>query len=540
MGQLQITTHQNAAVQTPALPIDGDYGRIGSVAAPSTGRVSTLASELLKRTFSFPAMLASLLVGAVFFASRSFQIDPDVWWHIKVGETILATHRWPTTDPYSFTASGQPWIAYEWLGEVLLAISHRTGGVVGIDILLITTGSAIVIALYALASISSGNSKAAFLASAILLLLAGVSLSARPQMLGYLFLILTLILLERFRQGKRNSIWFLPPLMLVWVNTHGSWIVGMGAILVYWAGGLVEFRLGDVEAKKWPADERCKIAFSFLLCLLMLPITPYGTQLAISPFEYAFSLPLNAKFIEEWQAMPFNVATGQIFLALLLGLFVAQILLRITWRFHDLVLYLFGMVMSCLHVRFLLVFVPFFAPVLAMILGRWMSGYDRKKDKFLINFALMACLAGAVIHYSPSRAALDQRVADQFPVGAVGYLSEHPIPGPTFNNYGFGGYFIWSLGPEHKVFIDGRGDLYERGGVFSDYVHISGLRPGALQLLRMYGVRSCVIRRDEALATVLNSSPDWHRLYADRVSAIFVRTTPNGPPRSDANGSHGF
>src|ERR1700735_1320082 len=147
MGQLQITTHQSAAVQAPPLPTDADCGRPRSFEARPA---SSFASDVLKRIFSFPAMMGSFLVGVVFYVSRSFQIDPDVWWDIKVGETILATHRFPTTDPYSFTPAGQPWLAYECLGEVLLATVNHMGGVVALDVLLIAIGSAIMIALYVL------------------------------------------------------------------------------------------------------------------------------------------------------------------------------------------------------------------------------------------------------------------------------------------------------------------------------------------------------------------------------------------------------
>ena len=162
----------------------------------------------------------------------------------RSGEGILATHHWPTTDPYSFTVAGQPWIAYEWLGEVLLAATHRLAGISGLDALLILLGFAVLVALYALATVRSGNAKAGFAATAILIMLATPSFSLRPQMLGYLFLILTLLALERFRQGKGRALWFLPILFLLWVNAHGSFVVGMGTLAAYYIGGLWEFRAG--------------------------------------------------------------------------------------------------------------------------------------------------------------------------------------------------------------------------------------------------------------------------------------------------------
>ncbi|HVB55828.1 MAG TPA: hypothetical protein VNE63_05255 [Candidatus Acidoferrales bacterium] len=525
MSKSDLTMQVNTEADTWQLPAGDAAG-----AARTRGAVEwdsrSAATRLLRWAFSFPAMLASLLVGAVFAAGRTFHVDPDLWWHIKAGETILATHHWPTTDPYSFTVAGQPWLAYEWLGEVLLGAVSRVGGVLGLDLLLIVLGSAIVLALYAFATLRTGNSKAGFVASALLLVLATASFTLRPQMLGYLFLILTLIALERFRQGKHGAIWFLPVLMLAWVNTHGSWIIGMGTIFVYWMSGLAEFQIGGIEAKKWTPAERRSISCVFLLSLLALPITPYGARIAASPFEFAFSLPLNVKYIEEWQSMSFSLLGGQIFLALLLGIILAQVMFRFTWRVEEFALFLFGTMMACMHVRFLLIFVPFFAPLLASIVSRWMPAYNRAKDKFALNAAIMACVAVALIHYFPSHTELQQSVAKQFPVAAVQYLNSHAVPEPMFNNYGFGGYLVWTRGPEHKVFIDGRGDVYERGGVLSDYLHISHLKPGALDVLRGYGVQSCLIERDEPLATLLSASPDWKRIHADDVSALFVRRKP--------------
>jgi hypothetical protein len=483
----------------------------------------TSLSRILHRLFSFPVAMGALLVGAVFSSSRSFRVDPDLWWHIKVGETILATHRWPIADPYSFTVSGQPWLAYEWLGDILSALAYRIAGIQGLEVLLIVLGSAVILALYAFASVRSGNSKAGCVTAIALFLLADVSFSLRPLMLGYLFLILTLLILERFRQGKHATIWFLPLIMLLWVNTHGSWIVGLGAIFVYWMSGLVKFRMRNLEVRPWTSEERLKISFSFLMCLLALPITPYGTRIAVSPFEFAFSLPLNIKYINEWQSMPFSMVGGKLFLALLLGLFVMQIVSPVMWRIEELALFLFGTVMACLHVRFLLVFVPFVTPLLATILSPWVPRYHRAKDKLALNAAIVAAITVAMIFRFPSRAELQHSVAAQFPVAAVEYLQQHPVPEPMFNDYGFGGYLVLSRGPEHKVFIDGRGDVYERGGLLADYIHITRIQPGALAVLDNYGVQSCLIERDAPLATLLSSSSKWKRVYFDNTSALFVR-----------------
>lgn len=521
MGESPISVR--AALESPRFPMPTGTADLPVDLAAGVARDSAEANRLanlLRMVFSFPAMLGTLLVGATFIAGRMFAVDPDLWWHVKVGQDILATHHWPTTDPYSFTVAGQPWIAYEWLGEILWAVVYRMGGVRALDAFLIVLSSTVMLALYYFSTLRSGNSKAGFLATGIMFTLANASFTLRPQMLGYLFLVLTLIALERFRQGKPRALWFLPVTFLLWVNTHGSFTIGLGTIFLYWVAGLKKFRLGGIEAHQWTAAERVRLELVFVLCLAVLPLTPYGTQVATYPFNIAFAQPLNVANVLEWQPMPFNQLGGKIFLGLLLIFICLQALLRLEWRAEEFALFLFGVLSACLHVRFLLLFVPFITPLLAVIFARWLPRYDRSKEHYALNVILIAVVIAAMVRYFPSQHDLEQKVAKHYPVEALRYLSEHPAPGPTYNTYGFGGYLVLA---GQKVFIDGRADVFERGGVFSDYLHVSLMRSGAPRVLQGYGVRSCLLERGEPLTVLLAAMPEWQRVYIDGTSEVFVR-----------------
>jgi hypothetical protein len=522
MSESQISMRASAAADVGVggltLPADAEIRESGH----PDFRAS--AVSVLENVLSFPVMLGAFLVARVFYSTRDFSVDPDLWWHVKTGEMILQTHHWPTTDPYSFTVSGQPWMAAEWLGDVTFALVARAGGVRALDLLLIALGAAVVVALYVFGTLRSGNCKSGFLAAALLCSLAIASFNLRPQMFGYLYLVLTLIALERFRQGHVRILWFLPPLFLVWINTHGSWIIGLGVVFVVWVGGAFKIQLGDIESEAWTPVNRCRIAFVFLLCLITVPMTPYGTQLAMYPFEVASKLPLSVANIMEWQPLAFNLSGGKLFLGIVSVFIFVQSAFRFRWRLEEFALFLFGTIMACLHTRFLLLFVPFTAPLLATISARWLPRYDRAKNLYLLNAVLIAGIVGAIIHYLPSNAFVQQKMKEQFPVDAVEYMAQHPVPEPMFNAYFFGGYLVWASGPNHKVFIDGRSELYERGGVLSDYLQIADVRPGALGILRSYGVESCLIQRDAPLATLLAASGEWRRMYSDSVSAIYVRS----------------
>jgi hypothetical protein len=523
--------------RSEALPSAGTPD--GALARPVVSGQWDAPARIAQYVFSFPTMLGVLLVGAVFLVVRNFDLDPDVWWHLKLGDLILQTHRFPTADPFSFTVAGQPWMACEWLGDALFAVVARIGGLRGLDALLLVLGGAIILGLYALATLRSGSSKAGLISAAALLPLSTISFTLRPQMFGFLFIILTLIVLELFRSGKRAAIWFLPVIFLFWVNTHGSFPIGLGTIFVYWASGLVGFRSGHLEARAWSRSERIQLSGVFLACLAALAITPYGTRLAAYPFEVASKLPLGVASVQEWRSMPFNEPVGKYFLVLLLGFVLAQVAFDFTWRVEELGLFLFGTLMACLHLRFILIFVPFFAPLLAVIFARWMSPYDKKKDQFVLNAALIALVVLGIARYFPTREYLQERVNENSPARAVEYIRQHAIPDPMFNTYDFGGYLIWSRWPEHKVFIDGRADPYERGGVLADYLYARHTQPGTLAVLRAYGIQSALLQRNEALSYFLAASPEWKAVYTDDVAILFVRSAADEPKPNSASAPNG-
>jgi hypothetical protein len=179
--------------------------------------------------------------------------------------------------------------------------------------------------------------------------------------------------------------------------------------------------------------------------------------------------------------------------------------------------------MACLHLRFLSLFVAFFAPVFVVILARWLPRYDRAKEIYALNAAVMLGIVGAMLWYFPSRSDYTRIVNRNFPVAAVQYLNSHSVPGPMYNTYQFGGYLLWARGPEHKVFIDGRTEVYEQAGIFSDQVDLINLKPGSLAVLQKYNIQSCLLVPGEPLSTVLAALTDWQKVYEDNNAVLFVR-----------------
>ena len=137
----------------------------------------------------------------------------------------------------------------------------------------------------------------------------------------------------------------------------------------------------------------------------------------------AFSQPVNVGNIQEWQSMMFGEFFGKLFLALVLGFIVAQITLRPAWRLEELVLFFAGVVAACLHVRFVLVFVPFCAPLFAVIVARWIPPYEPAKDKYALNAILMASVVAGVVWFFPCPRRLAKRHGGEV-AGEGGGVSE--------------------------------------------------------------------------------------------------------------------
>jgi hypothetical protein len=511
-------------------------------AAPSPGiqHKESRPLKLLHKISSFQVLLGALLVSGVFVAERSIRLDPDTWWHIKVGSDILATRQFPVVDHYSFTARGTAWIAYEWLGDVVMSLASRAG-LRGTELLLVASSSLITLLIYYYAWLKCKECKAAFLATVAVVPLAMLSMTVRPQLFGYLFLVVTLICLERFQQGHRRSLWLLPPVFLLWVNTHGSFVLGFMAMGLYWACGLADFSWGGLHSERWAIRDRIRLELAALICVLMLPITPYGTRLATVPVEYAFFLPDAVAHVQEWQPADFNQWQGKLFLALVIFFVLALLTLRLRYSLVETAFLIFTVYETCVHVRFAIVFAIIFAPLLAMLLARWVTPYNPAIDKYALNAVLILLMAGVWVRYFPSTVGLEQKVAASFPVQSVRYLRQHPLSGPMLNSYGFGGYLIWAKVPEEGVFIDGRGDLYEHAGVFADYRRIVGLAPNTQQLLKQYGVQSCMLKRGTPLTTFLAADLHWTRVHQDEVAEVFVRSDePSQRPGSLQTPSEGL
>lgn len=513
-------------------------------AAQTSSAAGAMPLVWLRKAFSFPVFLAVVLVAGA-LGNQLMRLDydealplghwhtifaeGDTYWHIAVGQRILDTHRWPTTNFYSFTTPQSQWRAYQWLGEVAMATASRLGGARGLMMLLWALVSAILLLVYYSAIIASGNPKAAFAATAVVLPLLGSSFSVRPQLVGYVCLILTLICLERYRRGKQASLWVLPPLFIFWANSHATFMFGWVAVACYGLAGLQEFRWGPIEGKAWLAPARRHVAVVFALSVGAVFVNPYGWHLL--PYALGFaSHSAILTYTEEWQPLGFHGVFGICFLLLLVAFGARLVWVRRPMRVETVALALLAATLTVRHQRVMVFFALVIAPVAAELFAELFPAYEPDKNMPVLNAALIGVFIAGMVLLFPSATRLQNLIDHNQPRRALDYLRTHPVPGPMLNDPFWGGYLIWASGGQRKVFIDGRSEAYDSSGVFTDY-HLAINRPDldAQALLDKYGVQSCLVERGGSLGVWLNEQPAWHKAYEDDLSALFVHKPDLAP-----------
>ena len=478
-------------------------------------------SRFLQTRIVFVFILA---LGLFAMAARPVT-DPDVWWHLKTGELILQTHHIFHTDPYSFTRAGQLWINHEWLSEVFMYGVYQLTSYAGLIILF----AAITAAAFFLAYLRCSGPT--YLAALFTVWGAAASASTwgvRPQILSLLLTSVFLLVLDRsFLRPK--LLWWLPPLTLLWVNLHAGYAIGVGLIALFLLGTLLDAFFGF---EKWPAiiPQIKHFGFVLLVCVAVVPLNPNGVRMYSYPWQTLSSRAMQ-QYIQEWASPNFHQALYLPLLLMILALFAALAFSPKLLRPLDLLLLavtLFGALRSVRHIPiFILVAVPILSRLLAAILQQWdQSGKAelRSSGKLALNAIIILCVAAfALTRVNSVIRSQPQAEAENSPAAAVNFvIATHP-PAPILNHYNWGGYFIWKLYPQYKVFVDGRADVY--GDDFLNRLaDIYYLKNNWQQEFAATKVCTVMLPPDAPLITALRAKTDWKKIYSDQYSVVLTRT----------------
>jgi hypothetical protein len=449
--------------------------------------------------------------------------DPDSHWHIAIGNWMLAHRTVPDVDTMSFTFAGAPWIAKEWLSQLLLTLAYRAGGWGGVEALG-AAGIALSFGLLLRLLLRDLKPLPALLFTAAAIVMMAPHFLARPHVLAFPLMLLWVAGLVRAVEERRAPEPLLLVAMLLWANMHGGFTLGLMLAAAFALDALSSARDAAERRSLFFAWAKFGVAAGLVAC-----VTPYGYE-SILVTSRIFSIGDALTTIAEWRSPNFQSLPMQE-IVLLLALYLAFS------RGLKLPLVRLLIVLGLVHLylrharnaELLATLAPLaIAPLLAAQFPTMRRAAEpaNRLDRLAgpagtgalaLGLAVAALFAGVMIRFGDIKPP-----GETMPSAALAFAEKEGLTRRhVLNHYNFGGYL---LGAGVPTFIDGRGELY--GGEFirkfSDAVNLRG-ETRLEELLERYGVEWTFLTRDAPANRLLEHLPDWRLAYSDEQATIYVR-----------------
>lgn len=494
--------------------------------------------------------------------------DPDFWWHLKTGEYIYQTGSFPAADPFAYTSLPKDPIHPEskrikfiltqyWLAQLVFYWIYHLFGFQGIIYLRALIFTLLIFLIYR--SIRREGLgpyfSVVFLIPAVLIL--HTFTGERPQLFSFLFAFILINLLEGFRVSslhkspisglKQSRIYLLPIpfIMLFWANLHGGFLTGIIIILGYLLSEGIKY-LSKKFGQPIPFSSLKLLIVVTTISMLLTIINPNTYN--VIPFLIEFGKGPYKSLITESMSPITLLKEGfyepQLITYFIL-LFINALLLVMNIKKIDLtdVVISAGLILISLSASR---FIPFYTPVGILMIARYGSGilnnlfrmetYKTFMKKLQIPLAIILSVILILVINNTDLFKSGIR-SNTYPEGAAKFLKEHRISGNMFNPYIWGGYLIWALYPDYKVFIDGRALIEE---IFFQEVRVLEAYPKNMEgfpewkaLLNAYKVNFIVTFSVGnfsgllvPLIPALLNDPEWQLVYMDNISLIFLRESP--------------
>lgn len=469
--------------------------------------------------------------------------DVDTGWHIGAGRYILETGSIPRTGIYSYTAADMPWMAHEWLTELIFAGIHKISGLSGI-VVLAALSIAITHSIYFGFLLSRGIN--IFLALVLTIFVITVTSGhwlARPHILSMPITLIWYMSLEKYRLEGKRYIYFLPLLTILWVNLHGAFMAGILLIAVYWLGAFLDSLLSkDSEVKEKGKKDILLYGKVGLLVAAASFLNPHGYKALLFPFQI-MGQKLNVDRINEWLSPNFHEFLPYEYMLLTLIAVLGFSLWRLS--FIEAGLVVLWTHLSLHSVRYGPLFAIIIIPIMAVRLEGLMKDGREAGNRLLsviYDFSerigktsesvkghaipIIAVILVAVVTVNSGRVLgmplLDYRFdKKKHPVDAVEFAEKNGIKGRVFNTYHFGGYLIYKGFPKDGVFIDGRADMYNE--FLKNYYDVVDIKPEWKDVLDKFKIDWILQTANSPLSVLLLETDDWRLIYADKVANIFVK-----------------
>jgi hypothetical protein len=481
----------------------------------------------------------ALILFAIVIADARQHSDPDLWGHVLWGRELLAHGSLPRVNPYSYSAPGFPWLRHEWLSEVLMGSMFDRFGPFGLKLLkfLCAAGAICFIVLA-----ESETAAPAVVQAAILLIVALIlapAMQFRPQLFDFIALSAIIALLARYNRRGSAPLWIAIPIVAVWSNFHGGFLIGLVAMGVYGAATL----LSDILAGRGPRRGLGIIAITAAaaastLCTFLIPPARDTWYTLI----HSILNPMTHYAIVDWipliaalTAAPSGSIEQKYFVVVLFFFAAAALSVILTPKRADAPLVAVAAVMlaaAFAAVRNIPIAAIAIAPVIASHLGLLLRPREVTTARAASareipragRLAIEILIAVVAIVFARTDGVLSRGIdASGNPADAVNFMKSHRLTGNVLTDYAWGQYVIWHGAPGTKVFIDSRYDLAYPPAVVQDYLELANNLAGGSHTLAAYPHDFVLIERDSPAVKLINSQRDWRLIYSDDTARLYAR-----------------
>jgi hypothetical protein len=434
---------------------------------------------------------------------------------------MLAHWALPTSDPFSHSMPGAHWIVHEWLSELLLGATFGINGWHGV--VLLTAGCfGLSVGLLTQYLIEHGEAMTSLVVAICAGALLEPHLLARPHILAMPVMVAWCRALVTSREKNESPSFALLPLILLWANLHGSFMVGLGLSVFLGLETAIERQVD------WLAKLKQWIVFTLLSALIAM-LNPNGLQAFLLPIRFMSMNVLHDSFTE-WLSVNFH--TAQPLELWLLGLIFAGYSLNLklpAWRLLFVIGLIHMALQSVRHGDLLAILAPLLAwPSLGpqlktrmteggmTILGQTFAALARPST--WPAFLSAAGVAGVICAATGAKP-VDSPSA---PVSATAAAIGMGLTGPVFNEEGFGGFLIFN---NIRTFIDGRIEMYGDDYLARYRAAERGDETSLRSIVAHYHIEWTMLPPQSGAALLLEHFPGWKRVYADQYAVIDEKGT---------------
>jgi hypothetical protein len=456
----------------------------------------------------------------------------------------------PRTDPFSHTLQNRPWTNFEWLFQAGVYEAWRNVAFKG---LIVLKALGLLLQILLLGRLCAGHGVpflGRILGLGVWIYFLRYRDYLRPELVTLLGLVLSLLLVERIRR-TRKTYWAATALLFAaWANSHGGFVLGLALLGFYGLGSLLQPGAADRRPAFLAFLKHGGIAVAGCL------VNPYGWKILTFPFEHmAMLAPHRGQPWEvgEWKAPTWSeYELFWCWLALVALIFLASQVRRKRPDMVDaLVLLAFGAA-AVRYVRNIHPFVLVTVPIVlkhAVLLGAGLPARGKVSPPGIgLRRASHAAYAAALIFLAAHAVRAYQNtfrpkiVTRDYPVGACRFIGQVRMPGQVYNPYSWGGYFSWTLYPDHQNFMDSR---YLFQDILKEDFEARSSSSAWTSFLNKYGVTYALtgypkgftaVKRPPAMTDprpVLRSElmtlfppQDWALVYWDQTALVFARRVP--------------